>query len=70
MSNNTKQLLSIYELLPVRDQNMILELTQKLLLAYDPEYTKVLPDEAAAIDEALNDYKDGINVCDESSIEW
>ena len=43
MSDNTKQLISVYELLPTADQNMILELSKKLLLAYDPDYTKVLP---------------------------
>ena len=70
MSNNTKQLISIYELLPSADQDMILELSKKLLLAYDPDYTKVLPHEAKAIDEALKDYSEGVNICDGSSIEW
>lgn len=70
MSNNTKQLISIYELLPSTDQNMILELSKKLLLAYDPDYTKVLPHEAKAIDEALKDYSEGVNICDDSTIEW
>lgn len=70
MSNNTKQLISIYELLPSADQNMILELSKKLLLAYDPGYTKVLPHEAKAIDEALKDYSEGVNICDDSTIEW
>ena len=70
MSNNTKQLISIYELLPSADQDMILELSKKLLLAYDPDYTKVLPHEAKVIDEALKDYSEGVNICDGSTIEW
>lgn len=69
MSNNTKQLISIYESLPSADQNIILELSKKLLLAYDADYTKVLPSEAAPIDEALQDYANGINISDGSEIE-
>jgi len=70
MSNNTKQLISIYELLPSSDQNIILELSKKLLLAYDSDYTKVLPHETKAIYEALKDYNEGVNICDDSNIEW
>ncbi len=70
MSNNAKQLISIYELLPNTDQSMILELSKKLLLAYDPDYTKVLPHEAKAIDEALKDYAEGLNISDDSTIKW
>lgn len=70
MSNNTKQLISIYELLPVADQSIILELSKKLLLAYDPDYTKVLPTEVTKINEALKDYAEGVNICDDSNIEW
>lgn len=70
MSNNTKQLISIYELLPTADQSIILELSKKLLLAYDADYTKVLPNEAIAINEALKDFTEGVNICDDSSIEW
>ena len=70
MSNNMKQLVSIYELLPATDQNIILELSKKLLLAYDSDYTKVLPNEASAINEALKDYSEGVNICDDSDIEW
>lgn len=70
MSNNAKQLISIYELLPSTDQSIILELSKKLLLAYDSDYTKVLPHEAGDIDEALKDYTEGVNICDETCIEW
>ena len=70
MSNNAEQLISIYELLPITDQNIILELSKKLLLAYDADYTKVLPHEEKVIDEALQDYKNGVNICDDSAIEW
>jgi len=70
MSENTKQLVNLFEILPENDQNMLLELTKKLLLAYDPEYTKLFPDEKEAVESALLDLKNGENVFEESAINW
>ena len=70
MSNNTKQLINLYEILPETDQQMLLELTKKLLIAYDPDYTKLLPNEKSDLEEALDDLKQGVNIDDGSSIEW
>ena len=70
ISTNANQTASIYELLPSKDQDMILELSKRLLLACDADYTKVLSHEAKIIEEALDDYRKGMNVCDGSSIEW
>ena len=70
MSNNTKQLINLFEILPETDQEMLLELTKKLLLAYDPEYTKLLPTEKEELDGALLDFKNGVNIDDGSSIDW
>ena len=70
MSNNTKQLINLYEILPETDQQMLLELTKKLLIAYDPDYTKLFPNEKSDLEEALDDLKQGVNIDDGSSIEW
>ena len=70
MSENTRQLVNLFEILPENDQAMLLELTKKMLLAYDPEYTKLLPDEQKNIEMALADYENGVNIFDESSINW
>ena len=70
MSNNTKQLINLFEILPENDQEMLLTLTKKLLLAYDPDYTKLLPDEREELEGALADYKNGVNIDDGSSINW
>ena len=70
MSNNTKQLINLFEILPENDQNMLLELTKKMLLAYDPEYTKLLPNEKKDIEGALLDFENGVNIEDGSSINW
>lgn len=37
------------DLLPEEDQNFALEFIKKLVLAWDPDFTKVTPDEAARI---------------------
>ncbi|MBE6700744.1 MAG: hypothetical protein E7582_02505 [Ruminococcaceae bacterium] len=70
MSNNTKQLINLYEILPETDQKMLLELTKKLLLAYDPDYTKLLPSEKEDVEGAILDFKNGVNIDDGSSIDW
>ncbi len=41
-------------LLPEEDQNFALEFIKKLVLAWDPDFTKVTPDEAAQINAAEN----------------
>jgi len=70
MSENAMQLINLFEILPENDQLMLLELTKKMLLAYDPEYTKLLPDEKKAVESALADINAGVNIVDESSINW
>ena len=70
MSNNTKQLINLYEILPETDQKMLLELTKKLLFAYDPDYTKLLPSEKEDVEGAILDFKNGVNIDDGSSIDW
>lgn len=39
-------------LLPEEDQNFALEFIKKMVLAWDPDFTKVTPDEAAKISSA------------------
>lgn len=41
-------------LLPEEDQNFALEFIKKLVLAWDPDFTKVTPEEATRITEAEN----------------
>jgi hypothetical protein len=42
-------------LLPESDQNMIYELVKKFILAWDPDYTKLTPQEYAELEIARND---------------
>lgn len=41
-------------LLPEEDQSFVLEFIKKLVRAWDPDFTKVTPDEAARIAAAEN----------------
>ena len=52
-------------LLPEEDQNFALEFIKKLVLAWDPDFTKVTPEEAARITEAENS-----GFVAESEIDW
>lgn len=45
MSAATKEAINLMEILPESDQNFALEFIKKLVLAWDPDYTKVTPAE-------------------------
>ena len=52
-------------LLPEEDQNFALEFIKKLVRAWDPDYTKVTPEEAARISAAENS-----GFISEDEIDW
>lgn len=55
MSTATKQAIDLMEILPESDQKFALEFIKKLVIAWDPDYTKVTPLEKAELEEALMD---------------
>lgn len=55
MSTATKEVVELMEILPERDQNLALELVRKLVLAWDPDFTKLTPAEKKELDEAMSD---------------
>lgn len=55
MSAATKEAINLMEILPESDQNFALEFIKKLVLAWDPDYTKVTPTERKALEEAEKD---------------
>lgn len=55
MSGAVKEAVSLMEVLPESDQNFALEFIKKLVLAWDPDYTKVTPAERKALEEAEKD---------------
>lgn len=55
MSTATKQAIELLEMLPANDQDFALEFIKKLVLAWDPDFTKLTPTERASIEEAMAD---------------
>ena len=52
MSAATREAITLMEILPENDQNFALEFIKKLVLAWDPDYTKVTPAERKILEEA------------------
>jgi len=55
MSTATKEVIDLMEILPESEQNFALEFIKKLVLAWDPDFTKLTPAERASLEEALAD---------------
>lgn len=54
MSDVAKQAASIIDMLPHSDQLFALEFIKKLVLAWDPDFSKLTPQEAVELKEALS----------------
>lgn len=55
MSNTVKEAIQMLEILPEQDQNFALEFIKKLVIAWDPDYTKVTAGESARLLQAEKD---------------
>lgn len=55
MSAATKQVIDLMEILPEQEQEFALEIIRKLVLAWDPDFTKLTPAEKEELEEALSD---------------
>ncbi|MCM1126203.1 MAG: hypothetical protein NC429_06985 [Lachnospiraceae bacterium] len=69
MSAATKEAINLMEILPESDQNFALEFIKKLVLAWDPDYTKVTPAERKALEEAEKDIAENETVL-HNAINW
>lgn len=65
MSNIAMDAARLMDMLPESEQSFAYELIKKLVRAWDPDFTKVTPDEARQIAEAE---KSGF--IDEDEIDW
>ena len=45
MTKTIEQTVSMLEMLPAQEQNFALEFVKRLVLAWDPDYTKLTPSE-------------------------
>ena len=69
MSAATKEVVELMEILPESDQNFALEFIRKLVMAWDPDYTKVTPAEAKRIEQAAEEIERGETVSHDE-IDW
>ena len=52
MSPKTQQMIELYEMLPEKEQELAFETIKRFVLAWDPDFTKVTPEERKRIDES------------------
>lgn len=69
MSATTKQAIDLMEILPESEQNFALEFIKKLVLAWDPDFTKVTPLERAELEQAEKEIENGETVSHDA-INW
>lgn len=55
MSDRTIQIAEMIEMLPDTDKDLAYELIKKLVLAWDPDYTKLTPSERKRLEEVEED---------------
>ena len=54
LSKTNEMTAAMLEMLPEAEQNFAFEFVKRLVLAWDPDFTKVTPSEKAEIDHAIN----------------
>lgn len=69
MSGTVKEAVSLMEVLPESEQNFALEFIKKLVIAWDPDFTKVTASEKAALEEAEKDIAENGTVSHDA-INW
>lgn len=69
MGNIAQQAAVMIDMLPENDQQLAFELVKKLVLAWDPDFTKVTANEATAIAAAEKNFENGEYFTDDE-INW
>ncbi len=69
MSTATKEAIDLMEILPESEQNFALEFIKKLVLAWDPDYTKVTPAERKELEEVEKDIAENGTIS-HNAINW
>ena len=59
MSTRTQEIANMIGILPESEQDLAYEVMRRMVLAWDPDYTKATPAEAKAMERGLADYKYG-----------
>ncbi len=69
MAPVAQQIAQMVDMLPAADQALALELVRKLVLAWDPDYTRATPSEDAAMQQAVRELEAGDYLTDKD-INW
>ena len=69
MAPIAQQIAHMVEMLPESDQTLAFELVKKLVLAWDPDYTKLTPLEELDLNRAADEMDAGDYVTDDA-INW
>ncbi len=69
MSPVSQQIVDMLNMLPEKEQDFACEVMRKLVLAWDPDYTKLTPAEAERLDVAEKQIAAG-EYYDDSEIDW
>ena len=69
MTAQEQEILTMYNTLPESEQELAYELLRRLVLAWDPDFTKLTPAERADLEESKRDLKEGRTVRMED-IDW
>ena len=52
MSDKTLQIAEMIDMLPEQEQELACEMIKRIVLAWDPDFSKVTPEEAKQLEEA------------------
>ena len=69
MSAITKEAINLMEILPESEQNFALEFIKKLVLAWDPDFTKLTLTEKKELEDADGEIRNGETISHEE-INW
>ncbi|HHX95008.1 MAG TPA: hypothetical protein GX691_04200 [Clostridia bacterium] len=69
MSSTTQQIIDMLNMLPKKEQDFACEMLKKIVLAWDPDYTKLTPDESKKLEEGKKQLANGEFFLDEE-IDW
>jgi len=69
MSSVTKQIIDMLDMLPESEQQLACEVLKRLVLAWDPDYTKITPVEALRIAQAKKEIEEGETIS-HNDINW
>ena len=65
MSAQAQQIAAMLDMLPEQERNPALEMLKRIVLAWDPDYTRLTPSEAAELKEA-----EASGYIDENELDW